>query len=41
MAVFRVERNKGYMPGFAKLPQKKNAAILKKRLQRSLNLIQF
>ena len=31
----------GAMPGFAKLPQKKNAAILKKRLQRSLNLIQF
>ena len=31
----------GAMPGFAKLTQKKNAAILKKRLQRSLNLIQF
>ena len=26
----------GAMPGFAKLPQKKNAAILKKRLQLSL-----
>ena len=77
MAVFRVERNKGYtvmsnhhlrnkelslpasyacyecfyplgsypllrrINNFAKLTQKKNAAIFKKRLQRSLNLIQF
>jgi hypothetical protein len=31
----------GAMPGFAKLPQKKHAAIPKKRLQRSLKLIQF
>jgi len=31
----------GAIPVFAKLPQKKNAAILKKRIQRSLNPIQF